>query len=208
MSSIRDKAISMLGQGVAQHLVAEAVGVTPSYISQLVKEPGVISEIGAIRAEFVQEDLQHDRLINKLEMEALKRIEKTLPYVKAEAAAKIFSTLNSSKRHAILSENDNHVTTAVTIVIPTAAEHFIKKNNENQVIEIDGKTIAPLPSRVLPQLATELAQRKQQQLPAPEAPHVVNYQEKAKARDLSAAEALHSASQDFTTLLNGVEVVI
>lgn len=220
MSSIRERAISMLAAGVAQHLVADAVGVTPGYISVLAAEPEVRAEIAEARAATVQEHLTHDKLISKIEMDALRVVEKKLPFVKAPEAAKIFAQMNAARRHALLSENDATTVQNVTIVLPAAAEAILKKNRDNQVIDIDGKSIAPLPSRALPALANRVAEEEHQarveivtQLMAPTdvevvAPHVSDFRAKQQERDQQLAAARLNASKDFRMMLDGVEVVL
>lgn len=217
MSSVREKLINYLAAGVSQSAAAEAVGVTPSYVSQLLEEDGVRGEIAGVRGETLNKQLKQDELVEQGEKAALEKMIAMLPYSRSlSETTKAFATLNAAKRKSIeaLGRDNNNSGIAVTIVMPQAASVMMQVNVDNQVVEIAGKSIAPLPSAQLPGLAARLKERLEgtvavPPLPAPEPkPHVVEHQLRRESLDRVAAQQKLSVLDDHTMILNGVKVVI
>lgn len=216
MSSVREKLISYLAAGVSQSAAAEAVGVTPSYVTQLLDEEGVRSEIAAARGETLNKQLKQDELVERGEKAALEKLINMLPYAKSLGeTAKVFSILNGAKRKAELARatEDNSTGLSVTITLPQAAALMLNINSQNQVVEIQGKSIAPLPSRELPKLADRLKQRMgESHVPALEAvprkQHVEEFHQRQETADQAEATRKLSILDDHKLVLNGVQVVI
>lgn len=207
-TSTRERIISYLGQGIQQSVVATSCGVTPAYVSQLLELPEVREEIAQLQAAKLEGALETDSKIETVEAMALKAIHDKLPYVRsAVEAAKIFATLNGARRKAAPSGAGNDVLAGqqVTIVLPKGAAVHFKLNQSNQVIEVDGRAMAPLPSRALPALQkSRLGVTDLEPLPiqAPATPaHVTEHHKQDTAR-------ANNILRDLTTVLNGVTVVL
>lgn len=153
MDSKRDRIISLLGQGYAQATVASALGITASYVSQVAEEDDVREQVSQLRVGKLQERVEDDVKLEALERKSLQMIADKMPFVKSPMeAARIFQTLNSAKRKTANSvqENDANSVETVTITLPkSAASIHIQLNQNNQVIEVEGRSMAPLPSRAL-----------------------------------------------------------
>lgn len=213
-SSIRDKIIEMLGHGVSQTVVAEAVGVTDGYVSQLLERQDVREEVAAKKSQKLADHIEVDSGIESAERKALRLIDKKLdsPLVSLSDATKTFAVLNAARKKSELGTMGNNAAgvDTVTFVLPRAAKILIQVNTDNQIIEVDGKTTAPLPSRALPSLQKQLAIQNavgellDAQL-AKQLPHVEVVREKARAMDTQRA---HQVLADITTVIDGVAVVI
>jgi hypothetical protein len=190
---IKEKLIGYLASGVSQTAAAKAVGVDDSYVSQLLALPDFRQAILDISATRLHEAVQHDDNIESIEKKALRVLDQKLPYVRsAMEAAKIFATLNSAKKRAIdgAANSGTGGAASVTIVLPRAAGVSLRLNTSNQVIEVEGRTMAPLPSRVLPKLVEEV-------------------RAKHRAADAErAAELLDSVSTPMQTVIGGVVRVL
>jgi hypothetical protein len=190
---IKEKLIGYLASGVSQTAAAKAVGVDDSYVSQLLALPDFRQAILDISATRLHEAVRHDDNIESIEKKALRVLDQKLPYVRsAMEAAKIFATLNGAKKKAVDSGSGTGTGGAqsVTIVLPRAATVALKLNTSNQVIEVEGRTMAPLPSRALPQLAEEV-------------------RAKHRAADAEkAAELLEAVSTPMQTVIGGVVRVL
>lgn len=216
MTAIRDRIISLVGQGVSQALVAEATGVTPSYVSQLLQQPDVSAEVAAIRAESLEGDIAQDKAIDSAETAALKLLAQKMVFAKPGELAGIFGTLNKARRRALIPETADTAGVGalnVTIVLPKQAAISLTMNSESQVIEVDGRTLAPLPSRELPKLAARMAtEAGTRMVELPQAvqpqPHELAVRERMTSADAARAAQLLKASQEMTVVMNGVEVVI
>lgn len=149
------KILGYLAAGVQPAVAASAAGVDPSYVSQLLDQEPFRLELYQRSAERLETAVAHDTKTESVEAKALAMIEQKLPFVRsAIEAAKIFQILNNSKKKAIApnSSGGDASVGGVTIVLPRAALKGIelRVNTQQQVIEVEGRTMAPLPSKQLP----------------------------------------------------------
>lgn len=204
-SATRDKIISLLGAGCSQAVAAEAAGVTPGYVSQLLDEEGVRAAIGKQRAEVVGEQIKQDQTLENAEKRALEKLVLALEYeTDTSTLTRSFAVLNTAKRKAQARQEDTQAGMTVNIVLPKAAMLMIQANAQGNVVEVNGKSIAPLPSRELPKMAERLQQRALEQ----QRPHVVEHQQRAASRDRDMAQERLSVMQDHEMVIGGVRVVI
>lgn len=158
-TAIRDRVVALVSQGYNQNIVAAACGVTPGYVSQLLEQDDVREKVVEKRAATLEEAAAVDKSINDLEKRALQLIADKMPFVRGPMeATKMFATLNAAKRRTQQTDasNDSSSVEIVTLTIPKAAMVHIKVNSDNQVIEVEGRSMAPLPSKALPGLAASM----------------------------------------------------
>lgn len=209
------KLLSFLAAGVAPSIAASATGCDPSYVSQLLENEQFKEELYKRSAKELEKDIQHDSSIEAVEAKALAAIEQKLPFIRTAAeAAKIFSILNSAKKRAIAPANpvDAGGLSTVTFVLPRAALRSIelKMNTQQQVIEVEGRTMAPLPSSQLPAILAARAGAIKAATPVPPTlpnPAALAQIEAHKQRDSSAAARL-LAMADHELVIDGVRHVI
>jgi hypothetical protein len=158
-TAVREKLLGFLAAKVPQTTAAAAAGVSDAYVSQLMREPDFLAELAARSAGSLEADIKHDSTIESVEAKALETLEKKLPFVRsALEAGRIFQILNSAKKRATIDPASAGLAGAartVTIVLPAASRPGLKFNSDNQVIEVEGRVMAPLPSRELPNLAKQ-----------------------------------------------------
>jgi len=212
MNSTRDRVISLLGQGFSQTAVAAACGVTSSWISQLVDEPEVREEIMRLRSGKLEEAVAADKDLDSLERQALKLVGEKLPFVRSPMeAARIFATLNKANRKMANSnpEQDAVSLQQVNIVLPRAAASIhIQLNSNNQVVEVEGRSMATLPSRALPSLAASRATEASYKA----VPTVQDIKEATAKRlqqqDAVKASAILDSIKSVETVIDGVPCVL
>lgn len=211
MNSTADRIVSLLGQGYSQATVAAALGVTPSYVSQVAETPEVREEVSRLRVGKLQERVVDDETLETTERRALKLISDKMVFVKSPAeAANIFKILNNAKRKTAANapENDAASIESVTIVLPkSAAAIHIQLNGNNQVIEVEGRSMAPLPSRALHNL-----RRPVEELPAMEVTRLVDASEQRSetTKRLNKDDALAAARRlsNLEVIIDGVPCVL
>lgn len=215
-SSTREKIIEMLGHGVSQTVVAQAVGVSDGYVSQLLEIEEVREAVAEKKSGKLAAHIETDGSIEDSERKALRLISKKLdnPLVSLSDATKTFAVLNAARKKSEIGATGNNAGAVdmVTFVLPKAAKIMIQINTDNQIVEVDGKTTAPLPSKALPSLQRQLAIQDRvkelldrQQVIHSVPPHVEEVREKARAMDERRATAVLA---DITTVIDGVAVVI
>jgi hypothetical protein len=204
-TSTRDKIIGYAAKNINPGIIASSCGVTPAYVSQLLELQDVRDEIARLKSGELEVALEADSTLERLETKALKIMEQKLPFVKsAVEAVKIAQTLNGMKRKAETGNTDTDVLAAqqVIVVIPKGAALHFRTNENNQVIEVEGRAMAPLPSRALPDLQKRLALQNQQPVTDMLVP---DYQARNAAKDQQRAASI---LRDLTTSIDGVEVVL
>lgn len=215
MNSTRERVISLLGQGFSQAVVANTLGVQPSWVSQLLDDPDVRQQVQAARTNQLQERVEDDKTLEKMERRALKLLDDKMAFVRSpKEAASIFLALNKANRKtgSMAPETDAVALQQVNITLPKAAASIhIKLNQNNQVIEVEGRSMATLPSRALPSLASS----KQAAIEAAPVPTIFEIQQATQKRlqheDTTRADAaldMLPAIKDIEVMLDGVPCVL
>src|SRR5882762_1194802 len=94
-----EKALVLLGSGIGPEMVASALGVSVSRISQLLSDSEFASQVTELRYKNLQKHNKRDNLIDDLEDQVLAQIKNTLPMVmRPMELNRIFQTLNAAKR--------------------------------------------------------------------------------------------------------------
>lgn len=153
---IKGKLVGFLAAGVPPSAAASAAGVTPAYVTQLLDDDEFRSAIVEASAASLEAAIAKDTKVEDIKTKALRVIEQKLPFVRtALEAARIYKMLDDTKKQAPTGNQQTGQAgiTMVNIFLPRAAGGSLKLNTLNQVIEVDGKTMATLPSRELPALA-------------------------------------------------------
>lgn len=151
MNSLEQRALTLLGSGVAQEQVAAALGVTPSYISQLVSDEEFSSQVSELRFKNLQKHNERDNKLDSLEDQVIHKIEQTLPMVmRPMELVRMLQVVNAAKRRgsstpdAVLQKQQ-----VVTISIPTTVVQKFVTNIENQVVQTGEQQLITMQSGAL-----------------------------------------------------------
>lgn len=202
-SSVREKIIGYLAAGVSQSAAAQAAGVSDGYVSQMLELEEVREAVAVKKAGRLEQAIEVDGQIEMGEKLALQQIVRKLqsPLTPLKEAVQAFTALNGARKKA--DEGAGNAAAAVdtiVFVLPKAAKTMIQINTDNQIIEVNGRTTAPLPSKALPAMAKQLAGPKVVELP-----HVQDLAVKHETRDAAKAQQVLA---DIATVIDGVQVVI
>lgn len=157
--------------------VADSVGVDPSYVSQLMAREEVAQRVAELRAARATQFIEHDGNIEALEKVALERMAKLLPLQSdIMKITRVFQVLNSARKsqeHGVGAQGQAPGA-VVSITLPEAAQVHFKLTPDKQVIEIEGRSMVPMPSHMV---AAQLRAKKTLELlehsaSAPRAPVV------------------------------------
>jgi hypothetical protein len=161
--------------------------------------PEVQAEVARLRTDTLEADLHADTQVSRVEGLALKKLEATIQLVRNPLeAARIFQIVNNAKRKALQNAGAQDINggDVITITLPAAvtAQVLIKTNAQNQVIDVDGRSMAPLPSRLLSSLRKPAAVAEVQV-----APDKLQIQDAARANKVLA---------EMVTIIDGVRCVL
>lgn len=207
-TAVRDRAIRLLGRNIQQSVVAEAVGVTPSYITQLLEEPGVAEEVARLKAAELENAVEQADTIDAIKKAALQQIRGKLIFAKSPLeAARVFQILDNAKKITDNPSNDNGANQVISITLPKSMRGVVQLqlSADNQVIDVNGRSMAPLPSKALPALARErklLAAEVVSKLPTPAT------ESATAAVDNAVANQKLASLPDITTMMDGVKLVL
>lgn len=187
LRSAPSQLLALLASGVPAANAAMALGLTELEVATALADPEFSAALAAERGEKLEAAIAHDGKIESVEEKALKVLEQKLPFVRNPLeAARIFQILNSSRKRTATDSGANQQSLgaqSVNIVLPKAAQVLISMNSLNQVIEVQGRSMATLPSRNLPGLLTDL-------------------------KDQQRATAVLDRVEPMKTVINGVERVL
>ncbi len=168
---MRATILHYLAIGLTQTEVAKATGVTPAYVSQLLKDADFVAELDKKRAVHFDSKRKTDDNYDKLESLATEQlvnlVEKKL-FVKPQELLKIAAMANSATRRVaptIGASQEVSSVTHVTINLPLMAlpnmhQTALVKTADNQVIEMGGQTLVPMSSALLIKRQQEAATKR------------------------------------------------
>lgn len=143
-SGNKGKILDLLGNGIGPEAVAAAIGVSPSYISQLLSQKEFAMAVTARRYNTLQQHNIRDSKLDKLEDALIKKMEDLLPMMfKPAEVMRAFQLVNGAKRRGTgASQEANTIINGqvVNLVIPPQLVHHFTRDINNQVIEVQEKT--------------------------------------------------------------------
>lgn len=169
----RQQVIELMGDGIPAVAVASLLGVEDSYVSQIANDPQVKQQITERRAKKAAGFVKHDSYLDELEHLALERVGRLLPMeTSATKAAAIFARLNAARRRSDGAGAGGTATpgTVISIQLPPAARVALRLTADQQVIEVDSRSMVPLQAS---QVQSMLKQQQTQRLLAHSAASIV-----------------------------------
>jgi hypothetical protein len=148
--------IKYLAQGIPTSQIAMAAGCDESYISQLKADPEIQAQMAQHAAEVTIKDMNFDETLESAEELALSRIQKSLGFANMGQALSAFRILNTARRRKDGPAVSGAVTVNVNLTLPASALPRYVTNANNEIVEVEGKTLVSATPRGLDSL---LAQR-------------------------------------------------
>jgi hypothetical protein len=147
-TGIEERALKLLGSGIAAESVAAALGVTAARISQLLSEESFSNQVATLRYTHLQAHNERDSKYDTLEDRLIAKLEKALPLLmKPEAIMNAIKITNGAQRRG-QSTPDQVVNTQniVNIVLPKVIASKFTINVDNQVIKAGTQELHTMPS--------------------------------------------------------------
>jgi hypothetical protein len=168
MSALSEKIIELAGAGLGNSNIAATVGCEPGYVTQVLSADGVQERVLAERAKVAAQHIEKDKMIEELEATALGKLKTLLPIqTDVMKVGRLFQVLNGARRRSEIGGglNNEQPGTIVNIQLPAAAQVAltVKVTPDNQVIEVGGRSMVPMPSK---QVAGKLADLRQKRAEA------------------------------------------
>lgn len=150
-TSIEDRALVLLGAGIGGEAVANALGVTPSRISQLLSNQVFSDAVSTLRYENLQKHNNRDASYDTIEDRLLASLENNLGFIlKPRDLLQAISVINSAKRRGQSSPdqvvNQQNI---VNLILPTIIAEKFTVNVDNQVTRAGEQELHTLPASTL-----------------------------------------------------------
>jgi hypothetical protein len=154
-TSTESRALSLLGQGIGPEMVASAVGVSVSRISQLLSDPSFASQVADLRFKNLSKHNERDARYDSLEDKLIDKMEDLIPFmIKPLEVLRAISVINAAKRRG--SSTPDSITqqsTVVNLLMPTqitqifsADQRSLTLNTNNQVVKAGGQELVTVQS--------------------------------------------------------------
>jgi hypothetical protein len=153
-SSIEDKALKLLGSGCGPEIVATAVGVSVSRISQLLSDPEFAAEVAELRFQALQKHNEQDNKYDLLESELVDKLKDLMPLMhRPMEILKAIQVINAAKRRGQSApESITHQNQVVNLVMPVKIVQQFQTNINNQVIKAGSQELLTVQSGAMESL--------------------------------------------------------
>jgi hypothetical protein len=138
-TSTEERALTLLGSGIAPETVAASLGVSVSRISQLLSDETFATRVAEMRFENLQSHNRRDASYDDLEDKLLEKMRDLLPLmVKPMEVMRALQTINSAKRRGQSTpESIIEKQSIVNLVMPVQIINKFTTNQQGQVVTID-----------------------------------------------------------------------
>lgn len=150
-TTIEDKALALLSSGLPAIKVAEALGIDPSRISQLVSDEHFASKLADAKYEFLNKHNEADSELDNIESQIRKRMLDSLDSVyKPMELTRMLQVVNAAKRRgssapAAITEQQQ----ILNLIMPTKILNNFVTNINNQVIQAGTTELLTMQSSTL-----------------------------------------------------------
>jgi hypothetical protein len=154
-----DKVVALLGQGYPATIVAQAVGCTPSYITQLLElKPHLKDEVTRLGIQRLSRAQTLDDAYDVLEEKLLKKLNDSVVFMtNPRDIANTLARVNAAKRRGQLSQDNLGLDSSDVskISLPSVIINQFIVNGNNQVVQAGDQTLVTMPSNGIAGMATK-----------------------------------------------------
>lgn len=164
MSSIDERALTLLSSGVDQESTAKALGVTASYISQLMAQDDFRAKVIEARFMNAQKHNDIDNKYDTLEEKLLEQLEQSVPLLmKPQEISRVLQTVNGAKRRGTSAPETLHSQQPVVqLTIPAQVIQKFTVNIDNMVVQAGQQNLVTMQSATLLKQIKETSQKEKQ----------------------------------------------
>lgn len=141
-----ERAMKLLGSGLSPTVVASTIGVTDSYISQLMADSDFAAKVVELRFQTLQASSERDKKYDELEDTLLERLKDVLPYmVKPREVLDALTKVNAAKRRGQTSPDVGAVTSQiVNLQIPIVLQQKFTVSSDNHIIQVGEQELSTI----------------------------------------------------------------
>jgi hypothetical protein len=168
LSSTEERALTLLGQGLEPSVVASAVGVSESRISQLISNPHFSARVYELRYTQLAAHAKRDNAYDAIEDDLIEKLKHLMPlmYKPMEVLAAI-RVINQAKRRGVgMQPTSQSSAPVVNLTLPIQIINQYRLDANNQVIQAGQQALITVQSTQLRNMleARKGAQTQNEQL--------------------------------------------
>lgn len=166
--SARPQIMEMLCNGLSPVQVSTTLGISESYISQLLVDEDFKLELEQKKVAVAEEDLKYDQQVDRVEGTFLDRIEAKAPLANLQQSLQAFSVLNKAKRRkdSAIVRNAPQAGTIVNLQLNVSLIPQYLMNGKNEIVEVEGKSMISATPRKLDEILRIRAGTSEEAKPA------------------------------------------
>lgn len=149
----KERIKKLLGHGLSNEQVASAVGVSPSYISQLISDEEFANSVSVLRTAALTAATERDKSIDGLEDRILKQLSDSIDnngFYKPKDLLHAAAVINNMKRRGTAGVNAGAVKAPIVeLNMPVTFIQQFVTTPKHEVVEIGGKTLVPMTAGTL-----------------------------------------------------------
>jgi hypothetical protein len=151
LTNTENRALNLLGTGIAPEQVAAALGLSPSRISQLLSDAEFAEKVATLRYENLSKHNARDASYDALEDDLLERMKNCLPMMyKPNEILNAIRIINAAKRRGQSApESITQQHTHITLTMPVSIVQKFQTNINNQVVAVSGQELLTIQSSEL-----------------------------------------------------------
>lgn len=163
---MKDRIIQFLAQGHAAVKVAEMVGCSEAYISEVRSERGVEEDIEALKKTLKrtqEQDEQEDTYI-KLEAKVSKMLIENMPFAEFSEATRLMEVLIRRKQHTIVHNGgvtiNQQFNKVINLTVPHSVIPEIVLNKDGEILSVGEQSLTPMSSQGVRSMFDTIKQKK------------------------------------------------
>ena len=148
---IKGKILTMLGNGLSNEIVSTAVGVSPSYISQLLSEEAFAMQVTELRFQNLQKHTERDNSYDSIEDKLIEKMRDLLPMMyRPMEVLRAIQVINAAKRRGASAPEQMTINnTVINLNLPKHQMQKIIQNSQGQVVQAGNQVLLTMNSTTL-----------------------------------------------------------
>ena len=163
-----ERAIALLGSGLSPEIVASTLGVTPSYISQIMSKDEIATRVTQLRYDALQKHNIRDTTYDTIEDALLVKMDELLPLMmRPMEVLKAISVINAAKRRGQSAPEAIHQQqNIVQLIMPVQVIQYYQVDIKNTVIKTGEQDLLTMnPKHLLAKVKERQDEHLYEQLP-------------------------------------------
>jgi hypothetical protein len=166
LSNTEQRALNLLGQGIEPSIVASAVGVSESRISQLISDPHFAARVAELRYVELEKHSARDASYDSIEDTLIEKLRNCIPYMlkPMEILASIRVINQAKRRSAGIPAQVQAKSEVINLIMPVQIIQQYRVNGNNQVIQAGQQELITIQSAGMKNLLSHSKPQPQQEL--------------------------------------------